>query len=281
MDWKKTLFAATLLHAAGPSGALQIDPEPVGIRQMAVVYEHGRGVHQDLRRAYALYCKSALMGDTISAYNIGFMYFNGRGVPRDTALAVYWYRKAANAGDSFSKRMVRYFHDIAPVEDRNCQPEPPPSAASIKITARTNPNREIVASWVKQIAPVYAIDPELVMAVIQAESAYNPGALSPKNAQGLMQLIPATAQRFGVKDPWNPVENIKGGVAYLSWLLRHFSGKVEWAVAAYNAGEGAVDRHQGVPPYEETQAYVKKILAQYPKATHPIPPVVEKPTDAG
>ena len=120
------------------------------------------------------------------------------------------------------------------------------------------------------------------MAVIGAESAYNPGALSPKNAQGLMQLIPATAQRFGVKDPWNPVENIKGGVAYLSWLLRHFSGKVEWVLAAYNAGEAAVDRHQGVPPYQDTQAYVKKILSHYPKTTHPIPPhPLEKQTDAG
>jgi len=283
MDWKTLVLAVCLPLPSLPLGAVQIDPEPEGIRKMALVYEHGRGVRQDLQQAYKLYCKSALMGDALSAYNIGFMYFNGRGLPRDHGMAVYWFRKAAAAGDNFSKRMAFRFRDIAPVEDLACQPEPPPKPRGPKFAAYTsahaNPNRQIVAAWVRQIAPAYAIDPELVMAVIQAESAYNPGALSPKNAQGLMQLIPATAQRFGVKDPWNPLENIKGGVAYLSWLLRHFAGDVERVVAAYNAGEGAVDRHQGVPPYQETQAYVKKILAQYPKTTHPIPP--EKPIEAG
>jgi soluble lytic murein transglycosylase-like protein len=276
------LLAAGLMAASLPVGAVQIDPEPVGVRKMAEVYEHGRGVRQDLKQAYRLYCQSALMGDAVAAYNIGFMYFNGRGLPRDHGMAVYWFRKAAAAGDDFSRRMALRFRDIAAVEDLACQPAPPPKAPLPRQAGRDSPNRQIVAGWVRQIAPAYAIDPELVMAVIQAESAYNPGALSPKNAQGLMQLIPATAQRFGVKDPWNPVENIKGGVAYLSWLLRHFDGKVEWVLAAYNAGEGAVDRHQGVPPYQETQAYVKKILAQYPKTTHPIPPQLpDKATEAG
>ena len=84
------------------------------------------------------------------------------------------------------------------------------------------------------------------------------------------------------KDPFNPVDNIKGGIAYLNWLMRRFSGNVEWVLAAYNAGEGAVDRHQGVPPYQETQSYVKKILARYPKTTHPIPPLpADKQTAAG
>jgi len=282
MGRKKLFLAVSLLSSSLPLGAVQIDPEPEGIRKMALVYEHGRGVRQDFKQAYRLYCKSALLGDAIAAYNIGFMYFNGRGLPRDHGMAVYWFRKAAAAGDHFSKRMAFRFRDIAAVEDLSCQPEPPPKKPGFKAAVSTNPNRQIVAAWVNQIAPAYAIDPELVMAVIQAESAYNPGAHSPKNAQGLMQLIPATAQRFGVKDPWNPVENIKGGVAYLSWLLRHFAGKVEWVLAAYNAGEGAVDKHQGVPPYQETQAYVKKIQAQYPKATHPIPPQLpEKPTEAG
>ena len=286
MGRKRLVLTASLLLASLPLGAVQIDPEPEGVRKMALVYEHGRGVRQDLQQAYRLYCQAALMGDAIAAYNIGFMYFNGRGLPRDHGLAVYWFRQAAQGGDEFSRRMAFRFRDIPAVADRACQPAPPapPKTAGTKLPApgAASPNRQIVAAWVRQIAPAYAIDPELVMAVIQAESAYNPGALSPKNAQGLMQLIPATAQRFGVKDPWNPLENIKGGVAYLSWLLRRFDGKVEWVLAAYNAGEGAVDRHQGVPPYQETQAYVKKILGQYPKTTHPIPPLPpEKLTDAG
>jgi len=282
MDRKKFLLALALLWPGLPLWAVQIDPEPERVRKMALVYEHGRGVRQDLQMAYRLYCKAALLGDAVSAYNIGFMYFNGRGLPRHLGTAVYWYRKAALAGDAFSQAMLVRFRDVASVEDRGCQPTPPPKVADFAPAEAKNPNQEIVAGWVNQIAPAYAIDPALVMAVIQAESAYNPGALSPKNAQGLMQLIPATAQRFGVKDPWNPLENIRGGVAYLSWLLRHFEGKVEWAVAAYNAGEGAVDRHQGVPPYQETQAYVKKILAHYPKTTHPIPPQpAERHAEAG
>lgn len=279
MDRKRVLLILLLAFAAFPLRAIQIDPEPVVIRKMAEVYEHGRGVRQDLNIAYRLYCKSSLMGDAISAYNIGFMYFNGRGLPIDHRLAVYWFRKAAAAGDRFSAMMALRFRDISPLEDTACKPEPPPAKGQ-KFAAARNPNQKIVAGWVNQIAPAYAIDPALVMAVIQAESAYNPGALSPKNAQGLMQLIPATAQRFGVKDPWNPVENIKGGVAYLSWLLRRFSGNVEWVLAAYNAGEAAVERHRGVPPFQETQAYVKKILAQYPKTTHPVPPQGPD-TDAG
>jgi soluble lytic murein transglycosylase-like protein len=212
------------------------------------------------------------------------MYFNGRGRSRDFGKAVYWYRKAAQAGDAFARHQALRLRDIAAVEDAACPFAPPTakSAPSLNFTALPNPNHDIVADWVNQIAPRYSIDPALVMAVIQAESAYNPGALSPKNAQGLMQLIPATAQRFGVKDPWNPLDNIKGGVAYLHWLLRHFSGNVEWVLAAYNAGEGAVDRHQGVPPYQETQAYVKKILGQYHKTSHPIPPQpADKPAGAG
>ena len=284
MNWKTPVLASLLLLASLPVAAIQIDPLPERIRQMAMVYEHGRGVKQDMKQAYRLYCKSALTGDAISAYSIGFMYFNGRGLPRNLGMAVYWFRKAAVAGDAFSWRMAYRFRDVVPVEDLSCQEDAKLSTPDINHAEAPNhnPNRDIVAEWVNQIAPVYSIDPALVMAVIQAESAYNPGALSPKHAQGLMQLIPATAKRFGVKDPWNPMENIKGGVAYLSWLLRHFSGNVEWTLAAYNAGENAVDRHQGVPPYQETKAYVKKILAHYPKTTHPIPPLPsEHPTDAG
>ncbi len=283
-------FLAILLMGMSLTAVgVQIDPEPEGIRKMAMVYEHGRGVKQDMKQAYRLYCKSALMGDAISAYNIGFMYFNGRGLPRDHGRAAYWFMQAAKAGDAFSQRMAYRFRDVAPVVDPSCQADPVFAAPDLKFTVipddtnlSKNPNRDIVAEWVNQIAPAYAIDPDLVMAVIQAESAYNPGALSPKNAQGLMQLIPSTAKRFGVKDPWNPLENIKGGVAYLSWLLRYFDGNVAWTVAAYNAGEQAVKRHQGIPPFHETQAYVKKILSHYPKATHPIPPMpLEIATDAG
>jgi soluble lytic murein transglycosylase-like protein len=89
-----------------------------------------------------------------------------------------------------------------------------------------------------------------------------------------MQLVPATAERFGVKNVWNPLENIRGGTAYLHWLMRHFTGNVQWVLAAYNAGEKTVEQYQGVPPFNETQNYVRRILATYPKTVHPVPPAL-------
>lgn len=99
-----------------------------------------------------------------------------------------------------------------------------------------------------------------MLAVVQVESNYDPNARSSKNAQGLMQLIPETAERFGVENVWDPEENLRGGMAYLRWLLDHFDGDVRLALAGYNAGEGAVRRFRGVPPFEETQDYVKRVI---------------------
>ena len=103
------------------------------------------------------------------------------------------------------------------------------------------------------------VSPALVLAVIGIESGGRVDAVSTAGAVGLMQLIPATADRFGVTNVWDPVQNLKGGMAYLRWLLDHFEGDLELALAGYNAGEQAVARHGGVPPYPETQAYVKRI----------------------
>lgn len=105
-----------------------------------------------------------------------------------------------------------------------------------------------------------SVSPALVLAVISVESAGRADARSSAGAQGLMQLMPATAKRFGVEDPFEPLENIRGGVAYLEWLLKEFSRDPILALAAYNAGEGAVRKHDGVPPYAETRAYVPKVI---------------------
>ncbi len=105
----------------------------------------------------------------------------------------------------------------------------------------------------------HGVEEALLRAVIHAESAFDPNARSHKGAQGLMQLMPATAERFGVGDPFQPEQNIRGGSAYLAWLLKRFKGDTTLAAAAYNAGEGAVDRHGGVPPYQETQRYVERV----------------------
>lgn len=109
------------------------------------------------------------------------------------------------------------------------------------------------------------VDPRFIHAVIKQESRYKNQAISPVGAQGLMQLMPATAKRFGCDDPHDSVANIKAGTKYLAWLLKRFDGNVTLALAGYNAGEGAVDKYNGVPPYDETQNYVRKIVANYGK----------------
>src|SRR5215217_5951230 len=114
------------------------------------------------------------------------------------------------------------------------------------------------------------VDPRFIHAVIWQESKYQIQARSHAGAQGLMQLMPATAKRFGCDDPNDPVSNIKAGTKYLSWLLKRFSGNVELALAGYNAGEGSVDKYDGIPPYTETQNYVKIISKRYGKTYHPV-----------
>ena len=109
----------------------------------------------------------------------------------------------------------------------------------------------------------YGLDPDLVLAVVAVESNFEPRAVSKKGAQGLMQLMPATAGDLGVTDALDPATNLDGGARYLQALLRLYKGDLRKALAAYNAGPGAVARHGGVPPYRETQEYVRKIMKQY------------------
>lgn len=123
------------------------------------------------------------------------------------------------------------------------------------------------------------VSPALVLAVIAVESAGRPQAVSHAGAQGLMQLIPATAERFGVTDAFDTTQNIRGGVKYLDWLLKHFDNDVVLALAGYNAGEGAVRRNNGVPPFAETRDYVPKVLAAWLVARGLCATVPELPSD--
>jgi soluble lytic murein transglycosylase-like protein len=131
-----------------------------------------------------------------------------------------------------------------------------------------------------EMAGRYAINPYLVAAVVQVESSFNPRAVSRKGAHGLMQLLPATARRFGVqrrKDLFDPAKNLEAGIRYLKWLSERFSGDAARVLAAYNAGEGAVDRFGGVPPYPETRTYVTRIfglLGLVPTLESPLAPIL-------
>jgi len=127
-------------------------------------------------------------------------------------------------------------------------PAPPPSGTPSTF-------REAV----DRIAEKHSLPPLLVHSVIRVESNYNPNAVSPKGAQGLMQLIPGTARRFGVSNVFNPVENVEGGARYLRYLLDLYHNDYRLALAAYNAGEGAVAKHGGVPPYPETVNYIRQV----------------------
>lgn len=109
----------------------------------------------------------------------------------------------------------------------------------------------------------HGVDKNLVRAMMHTESSFEPFAISPVGAKGLMQLMPATAKRFNVSNIYDPYENIEGGVKYLKWLKRKFNGNVKFMIAAYNAGEGAVLKYGGIPPYKETQDYVTRVLSRY------------------
>jgi soluble lytic murein transglycosylase-like protein len=124
-----------------------------------------------------------------------------------------------------------------------------------RVALNTTAYRNEIAS----AAHEFGVDESIVRAIIHAESAYRPTAISRVGAQGLMQLMPDTARRFGVGDAFDAAQNIRGGVQYLAWLLKRYRGDLKLAAAGYNAGEGAVDRHGGVPPYAETQRYVQRV----------------------
>lgn len=248
----------------------------ISLRIEGKAYEYGEnGTRKDPEKALKLYCEAARLGDMEAQYNLGWMLANGRGVARDDASAAYFFAMAAKQGDALSIRMLRQVGD--PVS------KPPPclvdaEAEGHDIVDNALPQHQKVLGLVQQLAPQYGVSPRLAMAIMRTESNFNPTAVSPKNAQGLMQLIPETAERFNVKKPFDPEQNIRGGLAYLRWLLAYFQGNIALVAAGYNAGEGAVNRYAGIPPYAETQGYVKRIRELFRRDDHPFDSTVTPPS---
>ena len=129
--------------------------------------------------------------------------------------------------------------------------------------ASSSGTRNSYDSHILASAQRHGVDPALMKAMMHTESAFNPNARSPVGAQGLMQLMPATARRFKVSNAWNPAENIEGSAKYIAWLMKRFNNNIEFAVAGYNAGEGNVDKYNGIPPFKETRNYVKSVMSRY------------------
>lgn len=249
---------------------------------LGIRYEHAQGVPKDYARAADLYCRAAKQGNPDAQYNLGWMYANGRGLARDDGVAAVLFDMAAKQGHVGAQRMLKFVglpksQALPPCEtadkDDSTAVVAQGDAGSLERLSQamkmSPAQRRQIEAMVNQLAPEYALDPNLVMAVIAVESGFTPLAKSPKNAQGLMQLIPDTAKRFGVKNSFDAKQNLKGGMAYLRWLMAFFKGQIPLVLAAYNAGERAVEKYRGIPPYAETKAYVQKITRLYPQLAHP------------
>ncbi|NVZ08344.1 transglycosylase SLT domain-containing protein [Allochromatium humboldtianum] len=270
------------------SSSASTSDDPLNSNNPAVLLDwgqrhfHGVRATQNIDRAVQFYCAAARLGNAEAQYRLGDIYARTLLGKRDEVLAAAWLLKAAAGQYSAAKTRLKDW-DLSTTSfpaDPDCvtrehmvartlpsarptkpakAPKPKPTAAPIPRLALDTPDRREIERLVRTLAPRHRLNPDVVLAVIQVESNFNPKAQSHKQAQGLMQLIPDTARRFGVADPWDARQNIDGGMAYLRWLLDHFNGDLRLALAGYNAGEQAVRRHGGVPPYKETQGYVRKI----------------------
>ena len=244
------MIACLLVHGFGAHGQelATRTPDSSALVAQARAHEHGEGVQKDVMRAIKLYCEAARAGNAEAQFSLGWIYANGRGVRRDEMLAASFFTMAAKQGHDHAARMLRFVGD-AGTELPDClRDEPVPQKAEGAQAAveplpefiPVTPAQKHAVELVNRLAPAFGINPRLALAVIRAESNFDPTARSPKNAQGLMQLIPETAARFNVSRPFDSLQNVRGGLAYLRWLLAYFQGNVKLVAAAYNAGEKVV-----------------------------------------
>lgn len=292
-------LAARAVVAAAPATGVsppETEIEPPRIRSMlehAWAAESGQGQRRSLNLAANLYCDAARLGSAEGHYRAGLIF--ARGGAEDVARAAAFFTTAGQFGHEQAFAALERLHEragsvvpvvpecltgdpfemspllvnvddagdsLATAEPAPAQPEPPrePVFDLRAYLESIRPEKARIAGLLAQHAPEYGIEPRLALAIASVESNFDPLATSPRNAQGVMQLIPDTARRFNVKNPYDPLDSIRGGLSYLRWLVQYFAGDLVRVIAAYNAGEGAVDRYRGLPPFEETRLYVRRVL---------------------
>jgi soluble lytic murein transglycosylase-like protein len=261
MAWRASALALLVLAATGTARAQDAD---------------GNGAPPAATpQAVADLCRMARRGDAQSQYELAWIFTHARAEERRDDWAHYLFFAAASNGHADARKvMLSVTWPAAEVPD--ClQRASAVASTEASVSVKAPP---YIERLVHQLAPQFKVNPKLALAIISVESNFDSVALSNKNAKGLMQLIPATAQRFGVRNAYDPQQNIRGGMAYLRWLLAYYQGDVRLVAAAYNAGEGAVDRHRGVPPFAETQDYVRRVIERFGNAPHPYDAGVTSPS---
>lgn len=236
---------------AGTSTEPAVGPAAPNAVALGEKYENGESVGRSYGRARMLYCQAAEKGDAEAAFNLAWMYLNGRGVRRDDAIAAAWLRRAAKGGIAQAANLLA----LLPQRSSDAVGNSCVSGGMSAAAARSVPTprmRELIDATAHDVG----ISADLLSSVMAVESGFDARAVSPKMAAGLMQLMPDTAIRYGVRDVFDERENARGGAAYLRDLLRMFDGNLALALAAYNAGQAKVALYRGVPPYPETENYV-------------------------
>jgi hypothetical protein len=279
-----TTLALAQTQAAEPVSLAALANEPPALRsllQQASALESAKDIPDRAWQTAVLYCQSSRWGSSEGQYRLGMLYAFGQGVPESRPFAAALFALAASLGHAEASQMLDSIEltsiELPPCVRGDQLPEKAPVIIPPTITANPLIDAYLLAlpegkRWLipltTSLSAWYALDPKLVLSVIAAESNFNTKAESPKAAMGLMQLIPDTAERFNVRNAFDATQNLRGGMRYLRWLLSYYRGNISYALAAYNAGEGRVDRYQGVPPFPETRAYVKRVIGLYGLAHH-------------